>query len=727
MTDIKYTVGKNIESWKDGEAQTVTFVVTEDCNLRCKYCYITHKSSGKKMNLETAKKFIDMLFSSQIIKKDAVIIEFIGGEPLIEIDLIDQITDYFKIKAYEMNHDWYWNYRINICTNGVNYSSKEVQKYIKKNQKKMSLAITIDGVKIKHDMQRVTIDNQGSYDKIMKSVPLWLSQFPGATKVTFASQDLKYLKDSILSLWENKITDVASNVVFENVWQDGDDIILENQLNELADYVIENKLYNKYYCTFFDDTIGYYYNDDDLKKTYCGAGKMIALGPNGNIYPCIRYKDYSLNNQKEWIIGHVDTEIDMEKVRPFVLATTNFQSDQECIKCPIASGCAFCQGFNYDDSIKGTIYSRAKYICKMHKARVRANDYYFSKLYNKFGINKDELEGHCRRQLFILLANDYVSYCNYKNIVSETGLKMSSSNIEQVLNFARYNFFEPVFIHSKNTPPLYLDIYENYHIKHYFSIKMYDLIDFNKFKDIIFVFEIEDIPLSKKYLSVCNTEFPIVFNISEDFINCLSEYVDELLNYTNDLRVNITDMSNKFSLDIYKQQLTVITNKIVELNHNSEKKKKMNLITNLDEDALRNGCYAGEKSFIVSPDGDIYTCCAMYSENLEKKCGTIFTEFKDKQCSLYELNSLPLCKNCKCSQCGRCSYLNYTKTNELNIPPSFQCKKSVAEYNASLAYLNQLNFEANPKIKMIDSDDPIEIWIQENNTSIGYYKYKEEN
>ena len=45
--------------------------------------------------------------------------------------------------------------------------------------------------------------------------------------------------------------------------------------------------------------------------------------------------------------------------------------------CKIARGCAWCQGFNYDAATTPTIYQRATYICRMHKARVRSNERYF--------------------------------------------------------------------------------------------------------------------------------------------------------------------------------------------------------------------------------------------------------------------------------------------------------------------------------------------------------------
>ena len=58
LITTNYKMGKGLSSWRDGSAQSITFVVTEDCNLRCKYCYISHKSTDNKMSFETARKFI---------------------------------------------------------------------------------------------------------------------------------------------------------------------------------------------------------------------------------------------------------------------------------------------------------------------------------------------------------------------------------------------------------------------------------------------------------------------------------------------------------------------------------------------------------------------------------------------------------------------------------------------------------------------------------------------
>lgn len=80
----KYLMGTWVEGWREAKAQNLTFIVTEDCNLRCKYCYVTHKSSNARMTFETAKKFIDYIFKIKRNEQHAVILDFIGGEPFFE-------------------------------------------------------------------------------------------------------------------------------------------------------------------------------------------------------------------------------------------------------------------------------------------------------------------------------------------------------------------------------------------------------------------------------------------------------------------------------------------------------------------------------------------------------------------------------------------------------------------------------------------------------------------
>lgn len=123
-----YEMGKLPPSWRNGQAKSITFIVTEDCNLICKYCYLVGKNEINKMNFETAKKVVDYILSNDSISEemDAVVWEFIGGEPLMEIELIDKICDYIKQQMFLLNHRWFDSYRFSFSTNGILYDRPEV-------------------------------------------------------------------------------------------------------------------------------------------------------------------------------------------------------------------------------------------------------------------------------------------------------------------------------------------------------------------------------------------------------------------------------------------------------------------------------------------------------------------------------------------------------------------------------------------------------------------------
>lgn len=370
------------KSWQEGMAKSITFIVTKDCQLACKYCYLVGKNNEERMSFDVAKVAIDyVLGHREVFNESSVIFDFIGGEPFLEIELIDNICDYLKTQMYLLNHPWFNSYRFNFSTNGILYSDPTIQNYIKKNINHLSIGITIDGTKHKHDMNRIYKDGRGSYNDIVKNIPLWLEQFPNSgTKVTVGSEDLPYIVESVLHLYSIGIKEVNINVVFENVWHEGDDKLFEDQLIQLADIIINKELYKDYSCSFFSDIIGNHQDKERENQNWCGAGKMLSIDSVGNFYPCTRFAKYSLRSKPPIIIGNIKDGINFNLLRPFLTLDRCTQSTQECINCDVASGCAWCQGENYDAADTPTIFQRATTICKMHKARVRANNYYWSRL-----------------------------------------------------------------------------------------------------------------------------------------------------------------------------------------------------------------------------------------------------------------------------------------------------------------------------------------------------------
>jgi uncharacterized protein len=375
----------------------ITFVVTEKCNLACTYCYETHKT-GRRMSKQIAKDAVDFLFDENKVngyytkeESPGLILEFIGGEPLLEIDLINEIVEYFKFKAFSLNHPWVTNYTISISTNGVLFNSKKVQDFLKRNLNKVSITITIDGNKELHDSCRIFPDGTGSYEIVEKSIKNWLkfNNIP-QTKITLSPFNIKYLNNALKNIWNLGIIAAFTNCIYEEGWNIEHAKIFYNELINLADYLLENENYRKYYTSLFDDSIGQYLIDD---KNWCGGnGEMLAIGTDGKCYPCIRFMNYSLSTlgREEKSVGDIYNGLDNkngnEWLKKLNLITMSSQSNEICNNCKIASGCSLCTGYNYDKF--GDPNHRATYICIMHQARVLANYYYWNKLYKMVYLNK---------------------------------------------------------------------------------------------------------------------------------------------------------------------------------------------------------------------------------------------------------------------------------------------------------------------------------------------------
>lgn len=374
-----------------------TFQVTDACNLCCTYCYQINKCNHT-MPLETAQKFIDILLDNNSLTQQyidtkssqAIVLEFIGGEPLLEIELIDQICDYFFEQVIIKNHPWQYNWRINMSSNGTLYFNPEVQQFIKKWNNFFSFSISIDGNKKLHDACRKFPDGSGSYDLAIKAARHYMETYNKnvGSKMTLSPQNIQYTSDAVISLLNENYKEIHLNCIYEKGWDYSHAKVLYEQLKSLSNYILDNDLEDEIDISIFDENNFQPMSIDDNENWCGGNGSMIALDWKGDIYPCLRYMESSLGNTVPPVkIGNIKNGIMynnickncVNKLRSINRIT---QSTQECISCPIAKGCSWCQAYNYQIS-NGNFNYRATYICCMHKAISLANCYFWNLYYWK--------------------------------------------------------------------------------------------------------------------------------------------------------------------------------------------------------------------------------------------------------------------------------------------------------------------------------------------------------
>ena len=390
-------------------SRTVTFQVTDDCNLACTYCY-QHNKGKRKMSFEVAKKAIDNLLTGangwdKYINptiSPAIVIDFIGGEPFLEVELMGQIIDYFRTKAIELHHPWAKLHCFSICSNGTLYQTEKVQIFLNRYKNHLSFSVTIDGNKELHDSCRIFPDGRPSYDLAVAAAEDWMRRggYMGS-KITIAPGNIEHVADAIIHMYDLGYDEINANCVYEEGWALEHAKIFYKKLKEIADFWNEKDIVETHYLSLFEEDM-FRPMEEDNNDNWCGGtGMMLAIDPDGYLYPCLRYMESSIGDKQPPLrIGHVDTGLALEECEKNCVdclnkITRRSQSTDECFYCPIAEGCSWCSAYNYE--IFGTPDARATYICEMHKARSLANVYFWNTYYKKHNINK-AFAMHCPKE-----------------------------------------------------------------------------------------------------------------------------------------------------------------------------------------------------------------------------------------------------------------------------------------------------------------------------------------
>lgn len=395
----------------DGRSSTV--IVTDECNLRCTYCYC-HKTP-RMMTWEVAKDYINYIFESnrhlsevpkalQLKIDHRKIFEFIGGEPLLQSDLMFQCMDYIIEKTMELpeNHPWRredWDcdcgqvhknpgIRFMVSTNGLLLVDPGIQQRLLKWKEYTYLGVTLDGTKEMHDLCRRTVDGEGSYETVMSAWRWMMKTFTPCTKTTkstIAHENIDYIFEIVKFFYDLGLTSLAQNCVFENVWHRGDQHRLLQQLFKVADFMLDKQRYKQMKLRWLSP---FYFSPSETTNKWCGAGTyMDCCDAEGIIYPCLRFKE--LKQRPPFVLGNIKIGKDQEILDRFESEAENtiFSEDnkglthlKQCSECPVSSQCADCQAFAYD--CFGSLTAKSPFICPMHKAACVANIYFFSRLLN---------------------------------------------------------------------------------------------------------------------------------------------------------------------------------------------------------------------------------------------------------------------------------------------------------------------------------------------------------
>jgi uncharacterized protein len=143
---------------------SVMSVMNLDCNLACPYCFEGSRRGKHYMGTEIAGNLIDFIGKNLVTGKDGIGVAFYGGEPLLSVDLIQDMARRLKDMAEKKGV----KFSFTLTTNGTLLTADIVRR-LKPLGLKMA-SVTIDGPENIHNVSRPYATGAGSFSRIIDNI-----------------------------------------------------------------------------------------------------------------------------------------------------------------------------------------------------------------------------------------------------------------------------------------------------------------------------------------------------------------------------------------------------------------------------------------------------------------------------------------------------------------------------------------------------------------------------
>jgi uncharacterized protein len=332
-----------------------------DCNLGCKYCYNAHhydlgqSSPTKRMSFDTFRQTLQVLYEGGQLANHLEIY-FVGGEPLLNLPLIEQASAFTAefLGQHEIT------YTLGVTTNATRLTPAFVDFAV---NKRLGIAISIDGDRLSHDTNRPTLGGQGSYDVVLKNLDYFFKHYTSPilncrVTTTPVNIHLETVIDHLRGMGFNSIGIGFDNDSLFRTDADAHLRMLDESLGKCAQmYKIAALNDETLHISLFGDVIKTLFYG--LRKTLpCRATRgYVGVSPDGSVVPCHRYFGSSRT-----VLGNVNERFPTSE-KFTILHNTEFLPNNQIPKCQSCWARFLCGGecfevkgvIGTDDSMQGSL------------------------------------------------------------------------------------------------------------------------------------------------------------------------------------------------------------------------------------------------------------------------------------------------------------------------------------------------------------------------------------
>ncbi|MCQ2467389.1 MAG: thioether cross-link-forming SCIFF peptide maturase [Clostridia bacterium] len=349
-----------------GVVKALCLHVAHTCNLNCEYCFASQgKFHGDRavMSFEVGKRALDFLIENSGSRHNLEV-DFFGGEPLMNFDVVKQLVAYARSIEKEHNK----NFRFTLTTNGVLIDDDVIEFA---NKEMSNVVLSLDGRKEIHDKYRVDYAGNGSWEKIVPKFQKLVEARGNKNyymRGTFTHQNPDFLED-IKTMLDLGFTELSMEPVVcgENdparLTEDDIKIVLD-QYEKLAELMIERDKAGKPF-TFYHYMIDLKGGPCIYKRiSGCGSGtEYMAVTPWGDLYPCHQFV-----GDEKFLLGNIFDGVTNTAIRDDFQAC-NVYAREDCHNCwaklYCSGGCA-ANAYHATGSVRG-VYKDG---CELFKKRM---------------------------------------------------------------------------------------------------------------------------------------------------------------------------------------------------------------------------------------------------------------------------------------------------------------------------------------------------------------------
>ncbi len=320
-----------------GVVKALCLHICHDCNLRCEYCFAsggTYNTARDYMSAETAKASIDFLIASSGNIRNLEV-DFFGGEPLMNLDVVKETVEYAKARAAETDK----RFSFTMTTNCLLLNKANAEWL---NAEMDNVVLSIDGRESVHNGVRKSVSGKDCFGVILDNA-IAFRKIRGDKKYyvrgTYTAKNKDFCAD-VLALNDRGFDQISVEPV---VLPDDHPLALkmsdleelEAEYDKLGEAYIERRKTGKWF-NFFHFMIDLEHGPCLNKRlTGCGAGTdYLAVSPTGDIYPCHQF----VGGDDAYLLGNVRDGVLRRDVRERFAGYTVL-SKPHCAECPAKYYC----------------------------------------------------------------------------------------------------------------------------------------------------------------------------------------------------------------------------------------------------------------------------------------------------------------------------------------------------------------------------------------------------